>query len=65
MNLIDYIILVQLWVPGEKAKPSSGHMREKRPIISFRGHGDSHNCSKSGRMSGLLVMGKSLPSSSK
>ena len=30
-NLIVYIILVQLWVAGEKAQPSIGHMREKKP----------------------------------
>ena len=27
-------MLVQLWVAGEKAQPSSGHMREKRPYHS-------------------------------
>ena len=40
MNKIVYIILVQLFVAGENAQPSSGHMREKRPIISFRGNED-------------------------
>ena len=60
INLIVYIILVQLWVAGEKAQPSSGHMREKRPIISFRGHEDLSYCIKSGRMSGMLVSGKNF-----
>ena len=44
INFIVYIILVQLWVAGEKAQPPSGHMREKRPIISFRGHEDALIC---------------------
>ena len=50
MSLIVYIILVQLWVAGKKAQPSSGHMREKRPYPSF--------CTKSGRMSDMLGSGK-------
>ena len=57
IDLIIYIILVQLCVAGEKSQPSSGHMREKRPIISFRRHEDVSYCIKSGRMSGLLVSG--------
>ena len=63
--LIVYIVLVQLWVAGEKAQPSSGHMREKRPIMSFRGHEGLSYCIKSGRMSGMLVSGKTFPSPSK
>ena len=39
-SLIVYIILVQLWVAGEKAQPSSGYMREERPKIYFRDHED-------------------------
>ena len=31
---LNIIILVQLWVADEKAQPSSGHMREKRPYPS-------------------------------
>ena len=46
-------MLVQLWVAFEKAQPSSGHMREKRPY-------PSSYCTKSGRMSGMLVSGKNL-----
>ena len=53
-------MLVQLWVAGEKAQPSSGHMREKRPIISFRGYEDLSCYIKSGRMSGMLVSGKNF-----
>ena len=53
-NLTVYIILVQLWVAGEKAQPSSGHTR-KRPYPS-----SSSYCSKSGRMSGMLVLGKNF-----
>ena len=45
-------MLVQLWVAGEKAQPSSGHMREKRPYPS--------SCTKSGRMSGMLVSWKNF-----
>ena len=59
MNKIVYIILVQLFVAGENAQPSSGHMREKRRIISFRGHEDLSSCIKSGRMSGM-VSGKNF-----
>ena len=40
INLVLYIILAQLWVASEKAQLSSGHMREKRRIIGFRGDGD-------------------------
>ena len=47
-----------MWVAGEKAQPSSGHMREKIPIMSFRGHEDLSYCTKSDRMSGMLVSGK-------
>ena len=55
-----------MWVAGEKqAQPSSGHMREKRPMISFRGHEDSSYCIKSGHMSGMLVSGIFFPSLSK
>ena len=53
INLIVYIILVQLWVAGEKAQPSSGHMREKRAY-------PSSYCTKSGRMSGMLVSGENF-----
>ena len=60
-NLIVHIILVQLWVAGQKAQPSIGHMREKRPITSFRGHEDLFYCIKSGRVSGILVSGKNFP----
>ena len=60
IDLIIYIILVQLCVAGEKSQPSSGHMREKRPIISFRRHEDVSYCIKSGRMSGMLVSGKNF-----
>ena len=35
-------------------------MREKRPILSFRGHEDLSHCIKSGRMSGMLVSGKNF-----
>ena len=61
-NVIVYIILVQLWVAGEKAQPSSRHMREKTSIllISFRGHEDLSYCIKSGRMSGILASGKNF-----
>ena len=61
IKLIVYtIILVQLWVAGKKAQPSSGHMREKRPIMSFRGHEDLSNCIKSGRTSGMMVSGENV-----
>ena len=53
INLIVYIILVQLWVAGEKAQPSSGDKREKIPY-------PSSYCTKSGRMSGVLVSGKNV-----
>ena len=49
--LIVYIVLVQLWVAGEKTEPSSNHMREKRAY-------PSPYCTKSGRMSGMLVSGE-------
>ena len=52
-NLIAYDILVPLSVAGEKAQPSSGHMREKRPYPSCY-------CTKSGRMSGMLVSGENF-----
>ena len=58
--LIVYIPLVQLWVAGEEAQPSSGHMREKRPIMSFRCHEDSSYFIKSGRMSGMLASGENF-----
>ena len=64
INLLVYIILVQLWVAGEKAQPSSGHMREKRPIIFFLGHGDLSYCIECGRMSGMMVSGETFPSPS-
>ena len=53
INLIVYIILVQLWVAGEKAQPSSGHVREKRPY-------PSSYSSKSGHMSCILMSGKNF-----
>ena len=53
IDSIVYIILVQLWAAGEKAQPSSGHIREKRPVISFRAHEDL-SCITSGRMSGMV-----------
>ena len=60
INLIVYFILVQLWVAGEKAQPSSGHMREKRPIMSFWDHEDLSYGIKYGRMSGILVSEKTF-----
>ena len=60
VNFIVYIILVQLWVAGEKTQPSSGHMRQKRPLVLFRGHKDLSYCIESGRMSGILVSGKNF-----
>ena len=44
----------------EKVQPSSGHTREKRPIMYFRGHGDLSYSIKSGRMSGMLVSGNAF-----
>ena len=35
-------------------------MREKRPIVSFRGHGHLSYCFKTGRMPGMLVSGKTI-----
>ena len=35
-------------------------MREKKPIVSFRGHGDLSYCIKRGRMSGMLVSGETF-----
>ena len=54
-NLSVHIILVQLWVSGEKAQPSTGYMGERRPIISFRGHGNLLSCIRSGSTSGMPV----------
>ena len=53
INLIVYIILVQLWVEGEKAQPSIRHMREKRSS-------PSSYYTKSGRMSGMQVSAKNF-----
>ena len=61
IDLIVYFMLVPLWVAGEKAQPSSGHMYEKWPIISLRDHGDLSYRIKSGRMSGMLVSEKNFP----
>ena len=47
------VILVQLSVAGEKAQPSSGHMREKIPY-------PSSYCTKRGRMSRMLVLGNNV-----
>ena len=60
IDLIIYITLVQLWVAGEKAQPSSRRtsMREKRPY-------PSSYCTKRGRMSGMSVSGENFPSPSK
>ena len=64
-NLIVHIILVQLWVDGEKAQPSSGHMREKRPMMSFRGHEDPCYCTKVVACLAYWCRGKTFPSPSK
>ena len=40
INLIVYIILVQQWVTGENARPSSGNMRPKKSGFYFRGNED-------------------------
>ena len=60
INWILCIKLVPPWVAGEKAQPSSGRTREKRPVISSEGHGDISYCIKSGRMSGIVASGKNF-----
>ena len=54
---LNIIVLVHLWAAGEKTQPSNGHMREKRPY-------PSSYCTEDGRMSGMLVSGKTFLSPS-